>query len=196
MGTGVLLLLLGTPLVTLLILHLQGQAELRAVRAQLEAAGTPLLLDPHAAQIRKDQLGGWLQGLGLGWRYHRGTLYFFSRDRKGWEDAERACRAWHCHLASVTSPEEQDFLAREVGPGSYWIGLTSQGPGGAWRWVDGTPYSLAQSFWAPGQPDSRDHGPWGQELCAQIHPVGNGLWNDHNCNFSFPWVCKRVLGSP
>ncbi|XP_071609184.1 C-type lectin domain family 4 member F-like isoform X2 [Heliangelus exortis] len=107
MGTGVLLLLLGTPLVTLLILHLQGQAELRAVRAQLEAAGTPLLLDPHAAQIRKDQLGRWLQGLGLGWRYHRGTLYFFSRDHKDWGDAERACRAWHCHLASVTSPEEQ-----------------------------------------------------------------------------------------
>ncbi|XP_071609185.1 C-type lectin domain family 4 member F-like isoform X3 [Heliangelus exortis] len=146
MGTGVLLLLLGTPLVTLLILHLQGQAELRAVRAQLEAAGTPLLLDPH---------GRWLQGLGLGWRYHRGTLYFFSRDHKDWGDAERACRAWHCHLASVTSPEEQDFLAQEVGPGTYWIGLTSQGSGGTWRWVDGTPYSLAQSFWAPwaaGQP--------------------------------------------
>lgn len=52
------------------------------------------------------------------------------------------------------------------------------------------------SFWAPGQPDSTDYGRWGGENCAQIHPVGNGLWNDHNCNFSFPWICKRDLSGP
>lgn len=93
-------------------------------------------------------------------------------------------------------------------------------PKGSWRWVDGTSYSQAQrlaglgeggtgtpgtplltplcsgSFWAPGQPDNTDHGQWGQESCAQIHPVRNGLWNDHNCNFTFAWICKRDLNIP
>lgn len=185
---------------------MQGQAELRAARAELAALGTHLLPDPDdtrssgespaAAQKRKEQLGGWLQSLALGWRHRRGHIYFFSADRKPWRDAEAACRAVHAHLASVTGPEEQDYLAREARGGSYWIGLTATGPGSSWHWVDGTAYRQEQSFWAPGQPDSTDHGQWGRESCAQIHHVGNGLWNDHNCNFTFPWVCKRDLSAP
>ncbi|XP_065490922.1 C-type lectin domain family 4 member F-like [Caloenas nicobarica] len=204
-GTAVLLVL-GAALAALVILHVQGQAELQAARAELAAAGNPLLPDPNgpwspressaAAQRRKDQLGRWLQGLALGWRYHEGRIYFFSGDRKSWGDAEAACRSAHAHLVSVTSPEEQDYLAREARGGSYWIGLSATGPGGSWRWTDGAPYSQAKSFWAPGQPDSTDYGQWGQESCAQIHPVGNGLWNDHNCNFTFLWICKRDLSPP
>uniref|UniRef100_A0A663DJH3 C-type lectin domain-containing protein n=1 Tax=Aquila chrysaetos chrysaetos TaxID=223781 RepID=A0A663DJH3_AQUCH len=135
-------------------------------------------------------------GLSLGWRYHRGKIYYFSGEQKPWGDAEAACRSTRSHLTSVTSPEEQDYLAQETRGKSFWIGLAATGPGGSWRWVDGAAYSQAQSFWAPGQPDSTDYGPWGRENCAQIHPVGNGLWNDHNCNFSFPWICKRDLSGP
>ncbi|XP_068280761.1 C-type lectin domain family 4 member K-like [Nyctibius grandis] len=256
-GTAVLLVL-GTALAALVTLHLQGQAELRAARAELAAVGAPLLPDPDGerdpgaapgtpvpvpspcpqlcpchlspapvpvpsscpspcpwplspilvpsarssvesptvAQRRKDQLGRWLQGLALGWRYHRGTIYFFSGERKAWAEAEASCRAASAHLASVTSAQEQDYLAREARAGSYWIGLVATEPKGSWRWVDGAAYSEAQSFWAPGQPDNTDYGPWGRESCAQIHPVGNGLWNDHNCNVSFPWICKRDLSPP
>ncbi|XP_074721473.1 C-type lectin domain family 4 member F-like isoform X5 [Strix uralensis] len=124
------------------------------------------------------------------------SIYYFSGEHKAWGDAEAACRSSHSHLASITSPEEQDYLAREARGRPYWIGLTATGPGGSWRWVDGAAYSQAQSFWAPGQPDSTDHGKWGLEGCAQIHPVGNGLWNDHNCNFTFAWICKRDLSRP
>lgn len=56
--------------------------------------------------------------------------------------------------------------------------------------------ALPRSFWAPGQPDRQDHGEQGREGCAQIHPVGTGLWNDHNCNIPFLWICKRDLGGP
>ncbi|XP_064007877.1 C-type lectin domain family 4 member F-like [Pogoniulus pusillus] len=204
-GTGVVLVL-GAALAVIITLHVQGQAELWAARAELAAAGTSGLPDPNsprsfgespaAAQRRKDRLGQWLQGLSLGWRYHKGVIYFFSADRKGWQDAEAACRSTHAHLTSITSADEQDYLAREAQGRSYWIGLEATGPGNSWHWVDGTTYSEAQSFWAPGQPDSTDHGRWGQERCAQIHHVGNGLWNDHNCNFSFPWICKRSLMPP
>ncbi|XP_029863910.1 C-type lectin domain family 4 member F-like [Aquila chrysaetos chrysaetos] len=204
-GTGVVLVL-GAALAVLITLHVQGQAELWAARAELAAVRAPLLPDPDgpwspsespaAAQRRKEQLGRWLQGLSLGWRYHRGKIYYFSGEQKPWGDAEAACRSTRSHLTSVTSPEEQDYLAQETRGKSFWIGLAATGPGGSWRWVDGAAYSQAQSFWAPGQPDSTDYGPWGRENCAQIHPVGNGLWNDHNCNFSFPWICKRDLSGP
>nr|XP_047901593.1 uncharacterized protein LOC125179699 [Anser cygnoides] len=80
--------------------------------------------------------------------------------------------------------------------GYYWIGLEDGDRNDTWRWVDGTVYSPADSFWAPGQPDRQDHGEQGREGCAQIHPVGTGLWNDHNCNIPFLWICKRDLGGP
>ncbi|XP_033920662.1 C-type lectin domain family 4 member F-like [Melopsittacus undulatus] len=216
MGTG-LVLVLGAALVAVIVLHMQGQAELRAAQAELAAVGTLLLPDPNdthsptgslaALQKRQEQLGRWLQALALGWQHHRTHIYFFSGDRKTWRDAEAACRAVHAHLTSVTGTDEQcpypclphtpqDYLAREARGGSYWIGLTATGPGGSWHWVDGTPYNQTQSFWAPGQPDGTDHGKWGRESCAQMYHVGHGLWNDHNCNFTFPWVCKRELRVP
>ncbi|XP_074948583.1 C-type lectin domain family 4 member F-like isoform X1 [Phalacrocorax aristotelis] len=202
-GTGVILVL-GATLAALITLYVQGQADLRAAQAELAALSSLLLPDgarspsetPAAAQKRKEKLGRWLQGLSLGWRYHQGKIYFFSSDRKPWDAAEAACRSTHARLTSITSPEEQDYLAREARGGTYWIGLAATGPGGSWRWVDGAAYSQAQSFWAAGQPDNTDHGQLGRETCAQIHPVGNGLWNDHNCNFTFSWICKRDLSPP
>ncbi|PKU46805.1 c-type lectin domain family 4 member f-like [Limosa lapponica baueri] len=201
MGVGLV-----AALATLITLYVQGQAELQAARAELVAIRAHPLPDPNgpwspgespaAEQRQKEQLGQWLQGLSLGWRYHQGKIYYLSAEGKTWSDAEAACRFTHSHLASITSSEEQEYLAREARGGSYWIGLTATGPRGSWHWVDGTAYSQAQSFWAPGQPDNKDHGYWGQESCAQIHPVRNGLWNDHNCNFTFPWICKRDLSMP
>ncbi|XP_039580609.1 C-type lectin domain family 4 member F-like [Passer montanus] len=200
LGTAALLLLVAA-LAALATLYVQGRVELRAARAKLAAATDPLWPSPDgdtpsAAQRRQDQLGQWLQALALGWRYHRGKIYLFSGQRLPWAAAEAACAVTHAHLASVTSAEEQAYLAREARGGTYWIGLAATGPGDAWRWSDGTPYSPDHSFWAPGQPDSTDHGRWGGERCVQIHPVGAGLWNDHNCNFSFPWVCQRELSVP
>ncbi|XP_014791605.1 PREDICTED: C-type lectin domain family 4 member F-like [Calidris pugnax] len=183
-GMGVVLV---ATLATLITLYVQGQAELRGAQEELVAIRAHPLSDPN---------GQWLQGLSLGWRYHQGKIYYLSGEGKSWHDAEAACRFTKSHLASITSSEEQEYLAREARGGSYWIGLTAMGPNGSWQWVDGTAYSKAQSFWAPGQPDNTDHGHWGQESCGQIHPVRNGLWNDHNCNFSFPWICKRDLSMP
>uniref|UniRef100_A0A8C6ZDX8 C-type lectin domain-containing protein n=1 Tax=Nothoprocta perdicaria TaxID=30464 RepID=A0A8C6ZDX8_NOTPE len=133
--------------------------------------------------------GQWLQRLSIGWKYHDGKIYYFSSDRKPWKDAEDFCVSKKSHLVSVTSAAEQVGAAE----GFYWIGLTDIEQEGVWRWVDGTKYRQDTSFWAPGQPDNTDYGPSGREECAQIHPVGRGLWNDHNCNVSFPWICKRRL---
>uniref|UniRef100_A0A8B9SLZ0 C-type lectin domain-containing protein n=1 Tax=Anas platyrhynchos TaxID=8839 RepID=A0A8B9SLZ0_ANAPL len=140
--------------------------------------------------------GRWLQGLGLGWRYHGGRIYYFSWGKKPWREAREFCLSRQAQLTSITSWDEQEFLARESRGGSYWIGLEDGGPNDTWRWVDGTGFGVRGGFWAPGQPDRQQHGQQGREGCAQIHPVGTGLWNDHNCNIPFLWICKRGLGGP
>uniref|UniRef100_A0A8B9TF94 C-type lectin domain-containing protein n=1 Tax=Anas platyrhynchos TaxID=8839 RepID=A0A8B9TF94_ANAPL len=145
---------------------------------------------PAAASPPPLSPGRWLQGLGLGWRYHGGRIYYFSWGKKPWREAREFCLSRQAQLTSITSWDEQEFLARESRGGSYWIGLEDGGPNDTWRWVDGT------AFWAPGQPDRQQHGQQGREGCAQIHPVGTGLWNDHNCNVPFLWICKRGLGGP
>uniref|UniRef100_A0A8B9VW29 C-type lectin domain-containing protein n=1 Tax=Anas zonorhyncha TaxID=75864 RepID=A0A8B9VW29_9AVES len=200
----VTLLALGAALVAMATLRAWDRAELRVARAELEVLG-PLPSpegtrspgdSPEVAQRRREALGRWLQGLGLGWRYHRGRIYYFSWGKKPWREAREFCLSRQAQLTSITSWDEQEFLARESRGGSYWIGLEDGGPNDTWRWVDGTAYSPANSFWAPGQPDRQQHGQQGREGCAQIHPVGTGLWNDHNCNIPFLWICKRGLGGP
>ncbi|XP_066853105.1 C-type lectin domain family 4 member K-like isoform X3 [Anser cygnoides] len=181
------LLALGAALTAVATLRTRDQAELRVARAELEALGPLLPPGPD---------GRWLQGLGLGWRYHKGKIYYFSGDQKPWREAKEFCLSKQAQLTSVTSRDEQEFLARESRGGYYWIGLEDGDRNDTWRWVDGTVYSPADSFWAPGQPDRQDHGEQGREGCAQIHPVGTGLWNDHNCNIPFLWICKRDLGGP
>ncbi|XP_067153340.1 C-type lectin domain family 4 member K-like isoform X1 [Apteryx mantelli] len=180
-------LALGVSLAAVGALYVRAERELRAARAA--AAGASAL--PGCALNASH--GQWLQWLSIGWKYHDGKIYYFSSDRKPWQEAEDFCVSKQSHLTSVTSAEEQEYLTREGGKRSYWIGLTKVEKEGTWRWVDGTKYSENASFWAPGQPDNTDYGPSGREECAQIHPVGNGLWNDHNCNVSFLWICKRHL---
>ncbi|XP_064306864.1 C-type lectin domain family 4 member K isoform X2 [Phalacrocorax carbo] len=199
-GTGVILVL-GATLAALITLYVQGQADLRAAQAELAALSSLLLPDAPARPRQQRSRGRRSSDSGCrGCPWAGGTTRARSTSSRAigspGDAAEAACRSTHARLTSITSPEEQDYLAREARGGTYWIGLVATGPGGSWRWVDGAAYSQAQSFWAAGQPDNTDYGQLGRETCAQIHPVGNGLWNDHNCNFTFSWICKRDLSPP
>uniref|UniRef100_A0A8B9VMZ8 C-type lectin domain-containing protein n=1 Tax=Anas zonorhyncha TaxID=75864 RepID=A0A8B9VMZ8_9AVES len=190
----VTLLALGAALVAMATLRKHNQAgdphPFLGGRREAGTALTPPLALPSPPPLSS---GRWLQGLGLGWRYHRGRIYYFSWGKKPWREAREFCLSRQAQLTSITSWDEQEFLARESRGGSYWIGLEDGGPNDTWRWVDGTAYSPANSFWAPGQPDRQQHGQQGREGCAQIHPVGTGLWNDHNCNIPFLWICGAHL---
>jgi hypothetical protein len=88
------------------------------------------------------------------------------------------------HLATITSQEEQDFIATNVMPSApwpevrYWLGgyqpSGSAEPGGNWSWITGEPWSY--THWAPGEPNNA-----GAEDCLEIHHYGDlqvGVWND------------------
>ncbi|XP_021522999.2 brevican core protein isoform X2 [Aotus nancymaae] len=64
--------------------------------------------------------GGDLCDVGLhfcspGWDAFQGACYKHFSTRRSWEDAETQCRMYGAHLASISTPEEQDFI--NSGPG-------------------------------------------------------------------------------
>ncbi|XP_044874230.1 C-type lectin domain family 4 member K-like [Mauremys mutica] len=48
-----------------------------------------------------------LKMLPRGWRFYGGNLYYFSKGKKSWDEAEQFCVSWNLHLTSVSSQEEQ-----------------------------------------------------------------------------------------
>lgn len=59
------------------------------------------------------------------WKYFNGNVYFFSRDKKSWHEAEKFCMSQGAHLASVTSQEEQ-VRAGGVGQAESGVWLGTQ----------------------------------------------------------------------
>ncbi|HVV83605.1 MAG TPA: lectin-like protein [Kofleriaceae bacterium] len=93
------------------------------------------------------------------------------------------CASIGAHLATVTSQEEQDFMAASFAARDTWIGLF-QGPSEAtWFWSTGERYDF--KAWGMNQPDDFMH----NEDCAHLM-AGTGLWNDRDCTARLPYVCE------
>ncbi|XP_039397350.1 C-type lectin domain family 4 member F-like [Mauremys reevesii] len=137
-----------------------------------------------------------LTKLSRGWKFYSGNLYYFSHERKSWDEAERFCVSQDSHLTSVSSQAEQDFLSSDTKDQNHWIGLTDRETEGSWRWVDGTEYraDTSRGFWAENQPDNWDQGIGGREDCVHIHSINRNLWNDANCALPSRWICKQAHG--
>ena len=69
-----------------------------------------------------------------------------------WDDARQYCATRGGHLATITSPDEQEqveLLLSAQGMKSYWLG--GRKIDGAWTWITGEPFEY--SNWEEGQPD-------------------------------------------
>ncbi|XP_074922830.1 C-type lectin domain family 4 member F-like [Chelonoidis abingdonii] len=152
-------------------------------------------LDISAARPAvKDCCSDVLTKLSRGWRFYGGNLYYFSQEKKSFDEAEQFCVSQDSHLTSISSEEEQEFLSSETQGEDHWIGLTDLGTEGSWRWVDGTEYRAGASrgFWVHDQPDNWDQGIGGREDCVHIYPVNRNFWNDANCTLPSRWICKQA----
>lgn len=113
------------------------------------------------------------------------SQYYSSNFRKNWADAQALCRSLGGNLASITSPDENQFIAQAVGKQeAVWIGLSDQKQEGAFEWADGTP--LGYSNWAAGQPDNV--GSEGEDFALLEGWLPNGKWTDQN-----RWVEKPFI---
>ncbi|XP_059579429.1 C-type lectin domain family 4 member F [Alligator mississippiensis] len=143
--------------------------------------------------VLQEQYRYLLTRVSQGWRLHGGNLYYFSKEKRSWEEAEQFCVSQNSHLSSVLSWEEQEYLAAEVRNADHWIGLSDREAEGSWRWVDGSEYT--KGFWYKKQPDNWNQGIGGTEDCVHLqNGVHHKTWNDVNCTLQHQWVCKVTLG--
>uniref|UniRef100_F6RRL7 Natural killer cells antigen CD94 n=1 Tax=Ornithorhynchus anatinus TaxID=9258 RepID=F6RRL7_ORNAN len=68
------------------------------------------------------------------WFLHRKSCYFFSEERKTWNQSRAACGTQNSSLLKIEDQEMLDFLSRFYLLG--WIGLLWPGVTRAWIWTD------------------------------------------------------------
>ncbi|KAF6292477.1 brevican [Rhinolophus ferrumequinum] len=137
--------------------------------------------------------GGHLCDVGLrfcspGWDAFQGACYKHFSTRRSWEEAETQCRMYGAHLASISTPEEQDFINNQYRE-YQWIGLNDRTIEGDFLWSDGVP--LLYENWNPGQPDSYF---LSGENCVVMVWHDQGQWSDVPCNYHLSYTLS--CGSP
>lgn len=116
---------------------------------------------------------------------YNGNIYALFTDTCYWFDAYSRCEALGGHLVTITSQEEQIFIASYLKTIHYtnstWIGTYSDVEN--WHWVTGETFEY--TCWTKGNPDNAD----GNEWFAYLYN-NQFEWNDYPPTRNFAYLCE------
>ncbi|XP_006192238.2 C-type lectin domain family 1 member A isoform X1 [Camelus ferus] len=78
------------------------------------------------------------------WKWHGDKCYQFYKESRSWQGCEYFCIAENSTMLKINTQEVLDFAMPQSYSEffySYWTGLSRNGSGKAWLWMDGAPYS-------------------------------------------------------
>ena len=103
-----------------------------------------------------------------------------------WEDAQAAAAEGDGFLATITSPEENDFIVDMILPAqtgivAAWLGgfqpPEAAEPADGWEWVAGDEAVWSFTHWWEGEPNNLGNEDY---LSMKLDPVQRGYWNDED----------------
>ncbi|XP_052062826.1 perlucin-like protein isoform X2 [Mytilus californianus] len=131
-----------------------------------------------------------------GWKEYKDSCYFFSKDKKPWQEAEVDCRNLGGYLTQVTDSGENSWIvtmikSKKVTQQHYWMGATDFKEGD-WRWVNDLS-KVTYTDWNTATHEPTNAG--GIEDCAHFWHGQNYKWNDQPCKDAFAYICESPQGS-
>ncbi|KAK7079207.1 hypothetical protein SK128_003943 [Halocaridina rubra] len=129
------------------------------------------------------------------WTYFNNYCYYYSNYDYSYiatdfDSAEADCVSKGAHLASIHTPEENDFVFSLLSSDSYsvWVGITDYGNSGNIEWSDGT--SISFTKWDVMWSYPFQYSP----ACAYLYPYSyNGQWYLDACVYYNFYVCKKAM---
>ena len=133
-----------------------------------------------------------------GFNGHKYEVFDFDVD---WRYAKDYCEGLGGYLATITSREEQEFVAnliRGKDMDFYWLGGTDEVREGEWKWITGETWDF--TAWRRGEPSNTYFAGYGNENYLGIW-TSDLLWNDftYSSSATSGFICEwsgSILTSP
>ncbi|XP_062395463.1 CD209 antigen-like protein C isoform X1 [Sardina pilchardus] len=128
------------------------------------------------------------------WLHLEDKCYYFSPDKKNWDESRDSCTAMGSHLAILYSHKQHDLLeveAKKLGGFDYhfWIGLSDHETEGIWKWVDNK--IVNDTYWNHWESEPNNHLSGGihGEDCAVLDSHSKS-WFDVPCDHIYKRICQ------
>ncbi|VDI03111.1 Hypothetical predicted protein [Mytilus galloprovincialis] len=121
------------------------------------------------------------------------ACYCFSKRHASWDNAQTYCRQQKAELSPVYSKAESDWLSRKIRTDigkDVWIG--GKNVRYEYKWILSSGYGRMNfTNWAPNEPVLYPrHKTY---ICVQIWQSSSYQWDDFDCGYRQPFVCKNNL---
>ena len=93
-------------------------------------------------EVKANQGKGWKETVTVTEEIPGSEKYKLYKEKKTWKEAKEQCEKDEGHLASITSPEEQNAVVDLVGGRRTWIGGRKEGENDPWHWADGSDWGF------------------------------------------------------